>query len=367
MRITASVLRGFIRETLLREERGTNALGDVPTAPIKVNRSDTAILKNLQSLIQAPMSGEYDADTENAWDDYIVTNIVNINTINDAPAVNMSEDIRKDWATAAVAITTVNGAKETFTPDIKGMYNFAFLIAPKTVVVSTAAGNEDDSEESIEIPAGAGRRPYDVLSNNAPKVWPEGATLDSARYWTFWIDDVQQNTGNWLNKIQMKNSYDQLRSAVENSNRVEIMGIDETEIDRLDNLYGIYIPDVETLDKIFNKGSSTSAQRSAAVTSHPYMTNQNDTDVWPDVNLNVNTITDWQVQIDGDIADYTSAQMKSKYNEFVDVIEKWDGNPGSEPALYLLGKDAAYEATPNTYYYTIKDIATLNKIIRPST
>jgi len=371
MRITASVLRGFIRETLLREASGP--AGPLPGDPKSVK--NTTVLKQLQKIIGAEESGVYDNATENAWDAFIDTNVEDKDLVDATP-----EEVKTDWAAAAKEMKLgadftfpFNGL--TFTPDIKGMLSFAEVFKPASETEVTVASDEDDSEESLEIPAGAGHRPYDVLSNNAEKEWPEGATLDSAQYWTFWIDDVQQNTGNWLNKMQMRNSYEQLHTAVENSNRVEIMGIDETEIDQLDNLYGIYIPDVETLDKIFNKGSSTSAQLAAAgmeddddepkQTSHPYMTSQSDPDVWPDANLNVNTIKNWEVNINGIAAEYTSTEMKRKYDDFAEVIKKQIADPGSEPSLYLLGKDADYENTPNAYYYTITNIATLNKIIKP--
>jgi len=241
MRITESVLRGFIRETLLREA----PVGPLPGDPGK-NVKNTTVLRQLQKIIGAPESGVYDDATENAWDDFVDAHVPAADLVVATP-----DEVKTDWASAARKMKLSDELNSlTFTPDIQGMLSFAEIFDPDstTETVTTVAGKDDDA-------------------------------------------------------------------------------------------------------------------------AHPYRTSEDDTSLWPD-SLNVETITNWLVQIGtGRQRKYTSAEMIADYDVFADVINRHISDP-AKPALYLAGKDDDYDAYANgdgVWYYPITDIATLDKIIKPST
>ena len=244
MRITASVLRGFIRETLLREAQGL--AGPLPGDPGKVVKN-TSVLNQLQKIIGATKSDKYDDQTETAWDAFIDANVEGTDLVGASP-----DDVKTDWADAAKKMKLSDYLNNlTFTPDIQGMLSFA-----------------------------------------------------------------------------------------------EVFGHDSTE----------------TAPTIAGKDNDV------AVTSHPYKTSADDTSLWPD-SLNVETITKWLVKIgDGRQHAYESQEMIEDYEVFAGVINKYIGDPDNKPFLLLVGKDKDYAnnmAAGKVWWFRIKDIATLDKIIRP--
>lgn len=354
MRITASVLRGFIRETLLREAAGP--LGPLPGASGTSVKNKT-VLKQLQAIIGAEESGVYDDETENKWDAFIDANVKD----EDVAGVSI-EDVKTDWAAATKEMTLSDKLDNlTFTPDIQGMLSFAKVFKP--------AAGEDAGEDDA-----TGGLPY-RLTPGEPDVWPAGLTLDDGDRWMAWVESDPVPTTAYR-APDMFNRFVELKTAIEAGKRVWLCGYPDARDGA--TLYAYSITDVTTLDSIFvfssgdeeEEAKYTPAQLAAAVTSHPYKTSENDPDVWPDANLNVDNpmITSWFVKIAGVEKKYTSEQMKSNYNYFAGVINAYIKDTTNNPMLYLLGQDADYKANfanNKVWRFRITDIDTLNKIIRP--
>ena len=138
MRITASVLRGFIRETLLREAQGL--AGPLPGDPGKVVKN-TSVLNQLQKIIGATKSDKYDDQTETAWDAFIDANVEGTDLVGASP-----DDVKTDWADAAKKMKLSDYLNNlTFTPDIQGMLSFAEVFGhDSTETAPTIAGKDND-------------------------------------------------------------------------------------------------------------------------------------------------------------------------------------------------------------------------------
>jgi len=238
MKITESVLRKFIRETLLRE----GLAGPVPAAPGTAVRNKS-VLSQLQAIIKAPESGVYDAATENAWDNFVDDNVPPAQI---ASSDTMIEKIKIDWASAAKDVKVgIDGVVQsmTFTPDIKGMLKFAEFFAP-------AADDEEDNEDEDDV---TGDLPY-RLSQEETDVWPDGLTLDDADVWqAYAFGDANtvataRNTAN-----EMAARYDELAAKIAAGKMINLFGYTPGEIAEGTSLFPYRIKDIETLKSIFGK------------------------------------------------------------------------------------------------------------------
>ena len=238
MRITETNLRNLIRQTLLE---AAGSVGPMPGTPGKKVK-EKSTLTALQRLIGADESGMYDDKTETAWDDFVDKHTSGINLIGATPDM-----IKTNWASAAPKIKSMKGKTVSFTPDIKGMYQFALALSPKEEQEPQAQA----SASFAPLSTTAAQRLYRSSLNDLD-VWPEGSTLDDADKWYYTIDE---EPGEWITTGEMVTKQDELRDAIEANSVVRIAGLTDDEYDAMlgtdKALYPITIPDVETLDAIY--------------------------------------------------------------------------------------------------------------------
>lgn len=238
MRITASVLRGFIRETLLREAAGP--LGALPGASGTSVKNKT-VLKQLQAIIGAKESGVYDDETENKWDEFIDANV------KDADVAGVFiEDVKTDWAAATKEMALSDALDSlTFTPDIQGMLSFAKVFKP--------AVDDDDDEDDV-----TGGLPYRI-SQDDPDVWPVGLTLDDADVWQAYAFGDANTVATTRNTAdEMRARYDELVTKIKAGKMINLVGHPRSPRASLYAgipLWPYSIKDINTLDAIFAAAS----------------------------------------------------------------------------------------------------------------
>lgn len=250
MRITASVLRGFIRETLLREADPTP--GPMPGTPGKVVKNKS-VLMQLQEIIGATKTGVYDDQTETAWDTFVDKNFAKAEVF-DATI----DEVKNDWASAAPKITSIGGAPASFEPNIKGMYNFALQLT--NLNDTSDAQQAQVSDNSVPAPKGPWR------TDAQPDVWPTGVTLDDANEWDVYLEDDYLFKTN-ATPVVMYDAYDTIVKALQSNKEVSLIGangslgyIDTDQDGYADDdvaggVFPITIKDISTLDSIF-KGTA---------------------------------------------------------------------------------------------------------------
>ena len=245
MRITASVLRGFIRETLLREA----PLGPLPGDPGKVVKNKS-VLMQLQAIIGASQTGIYDVQTENAWDEFIDKN-VKAEALTGAATI---DTIKSDWSTAAKDVTYQDDKITKFTPDIKGMLNFAMIVEPvnaQTAQTVAAPAVVNDVEIAVDLK----HRPYLTDFDPPDMPWPSGVTLRDAELWFGYIDHAEVGDDQWKSANVIWPYYNEFKDAILAGKVVQLVGVNQSERDADaddEGFTAINVDDVRTLDNIFN-------------------------------------------------------------------------------------------------------------------
>lgn len=140
-------LRHLITEMIRESNSGSDLIPPEPyfvarkVAPTSIER-----LNGLQLALNLSITGEYDYQTEKAWDDFVYKS----DNLTDADLTGATRlEIATDWSKAGPKIKKLFGNSVSYTGGIKGMLRFVKDVkkfkSESTPIVDTGAGERQDS------------------------------------------------------------------------------------------------------------------------------------------------------------------------------------------------------------------------------